>query len=324
MARHQARRRLWWNKKKTNQAKLESEVRTKGRTNVFRFSVFCRLKRKKKEFSLSFFSPAVALSQKRATSFLCDACERPSRAPVLLLACNLCIVCLSSMLSVTCLPLFSTYWARLWHLHSIFLCQLAYRFLFENAPFFCCDDRVCLCVTMYDKRSSVFKVTVRAKETCDPGALVLVDVWSNLVMSRTPPYFLCPLFTQQWRSVIWRREKKKKEDTRMCQARTGISFCCPSAWKCTFIAPLWTTSVFGSCPHYATLLLLCRGLGTRGEKDLLLTVIDCRRWCTVLDVRLKPLTELGFVRPELHFLPVCYHRTKFAPSTIAQKCFVPI
>lgn len=211
MARHQARRRLWWNKKKTNQAKLESEVRTKGRTNVFRFSVFCRLKRKKKEFSLSFFSPTVALSQKRATSFLCDACERPSRAPVLLLACNLCIVCLSSMLSVTCLPLFSTYWARLWHLHSIFLCQLAYRFLFENAPFFCCcDDRVCLCVTMYDKRSSVFKVTVRAKETCGPGALVLVDVWSNLVMSWTPPYFLCPLFTQQWRSVIWGREKKKK------------------------------------------------------------------------------------------------------------------
>lgn len=59
-------------------------------------------------------------------------------------------------------------------------------------------------------------------------------------------------------------KRKKKEDATMCEARTGISFCCPSAWKCTFIAPLWTTSVFGSCPHYATLLLLCRGLGTRG------------------------------------------------------------
>lgn len=94
--------------KRYNQAKLESEVRTKERTNVFRFSVFCRLKRKKGVLSLSLFSPVVAPSQKRATSFLCDSCERPSRTPVLLLACNLSIVCLSSMLPVTWLPLFST------------------------------------------------------------------------------------------------------------------------------------------------------------------------------------------------------------------------
>lgn len=94
--------------KRYNQAKLESEVRTKERTNVFRFSVFCRLRRKKGVLSLSLFSPVVAPSQKRATSFLCDSCERPSRTPVLLLACNLSIVCLSSMLPVTWLPLFST------------------------------------------------------------------------------------------------------------------------------------------------------------------------------------------------------------------------
>lgn len=74
MARHQARRRLWW-KKKANQVKLENEVHIKGRTNVFRFLVFCRLKRKKEAFSLFLFSPVVAPSQKRAMGFLCDACK---------------------------------------------------------------------------------------------------------------------------------------------------------------------------------------------------------------------------------------------------------
>lgn len=76
MARHQARRRLWWKKKKkANQVKLENEVHIKGRTNVFRFLVFCRLKRKKEAFSLFLFSPVVAPSQKRAMGFLCDACK---------------------------------------------------------------------------------------------------------------------------------------------------------------------------------------------------------------------------------------------------------
>lgn len=62
-------------KKKANQVKLENEVHIKGRTNVFRFLVFCRLKRKKEAFSLFLFSPVVAPSQKRAMGFLCDACK---------------------------------------------------------------------------------------------------------------------------------------------------------------------------------------------------------------------------------------------------------
>lgn len=68
MARHQARRRLWW-KKKINQAKLESKVHTKGRTNVFRFSVFCRLKGKKK-FSFSLFSRGRSFSKESNTFFM--------------------------------------------------------------------------------------------------------------------------------------------------------------------------------------------------------------------------------------------------------------
>lgn len=76
-------------------------------------------------------------------------------------------------------------------LHSIFLCQPAYLFLFwERSVILLLWRSSLLCVTMYDKRSSFFKVTVRAKETCDPGAFVLVDVWSNLVMSQTPPFFV--------------------------------------------------------------------------------------------------------------------------------------
>lgn len=73
----------------------------------------------------------------------------------------------------------------------------------------CCDDRVCLCVTMYDKRRSVFKVTVRAKETCDPGALVLVDVWSNLVMSRIPPHYFCAICLHSSGGVLFEEQKKK-------------------------------------------------------------------------------------------------------------------
>lgn len=117
----------------------------------------------------------------------------------------------------------------------------------------CCDDRVCLCVTMYDKRRSVFKVTVRAKETCDPGALVLVDVWSNLVMSRIPPHYFCALCLHSSGGVLF--EEQRKKYVRTCEAWTVISFCCLSARKCLFYCTSLTTSVFGSCPDYATCLI---------------------------------------------------------------------
>lgn len=57
-------------KKKNNQAKLESKVHTKGRTNVFRFSVFCRLKGKKKEFSFSLFSRGRSFSKESNIFFM--------------------------------------------------------------------------------------------------------------------------------------------------------------------------------------------------------------------------------------------------------------
>lgn len=57
-------------KKKYNQAKLESKVHTKGRTNVFRFSVFSRLKGKKKEFSFSLFSCGRSFSKESNIFFM--------------------------------------------------------------------------------------------------------------------------------------------------------------------------------------------------------------------------------------------------------------
>lgn len=147
----------WW-KKKYNQAKLESKVHTKGRTNVFRFSVFCRLKGEKKEFSFFSFLPRSLLLKREQHLFYVTRASGLA-APqffYLLATCLSCESRLSSMLCGTWLPLLSTYSAQLWHCILSFSANLHISFFFENAPLFCCcDDRVC-CVWPCMTRGAVF------------------------------------------------------------------------------------------------------------------------------------------------------------------------
>lgn len=91
-----------------------------------------------------------------------------------------------------------------------------------------------------------------------------------------------------------------------------------------------TTSVLGSCPHYATCLIPATSWSgnSRGEGSF---AHSHRLWEYLHlymvqghDVIRKRLAGSGFLRPELHFPQECHHRTEFAPFTFAQKCFAPL
>lgn len=217
-----------------------------------------------------FFSPVVTHSQKRAMGFLCDACKRPSRAPVLLLACYLCTVWIPSLKALcnvvaSLLNLLSVAFSVT--LHSTFLCQLAYLF-WERSMFFfllLLWWPSLLCVTMCDKRSSFFNVTVRAKKPVTRCVGTCRCVIESRYVSTLPLYF-CVLSLHSSGGAFLEEKKecqsvlKREQEFHFVALLPGIVF--PLHFSNLPVRPF----VF-ACIMPPVLPLQCHSLGTRWGEE---------------------------------------------------------
>lgn len=215
--------------------------------------------------------------------------RRPSRTPVLLLACYLCTVWTLSLCNVV---------ASLLNLLSAAFSDIAFYLslptcisFFENAPFFVVVMAESVLCDHVRQEKQFFQSNGACKRNLWPRC---VGTCRCVIESRyvsTPFFCVCPFFTQQWRS-IFRKEKRMRECVKREQ-EFHFAAILPEIMFPLHLSDL-PVPPFCFCLHYATCLpLQCRGLGTRGGGIIFrsqspIVGVPALVWCTVITWSLKP------------------------------------